>query len=436
MKLREKTLLIIGVTLLGLIVVLYFTSQAILMESFVNLEEQNTKKNVERVVMSLSSELVDMDTITYDWAAWDDTYAFIEDANDEYIESNLVDETFTGLGLNFMLFVHSSGRVVYGKGIDLQSEEEIPIPESLQTRLSAEDLLLQHPDTESSLNGVILLPEGPMLIASRPILTSLDEGPIRGTLIMGRYLDDSEIELLAEITQLSLTVHRFDDSQMPPDFQAVRSSLSEDPKILIRPLNEESIAGYALLKDIYDRPILILRADMPRDIFNQGQKSVRFFILALLAIGIVFVVISVWFLEKFVLSRVARLSSDVIRIGATGDLSKRVSSTGGDELSGLADATNAMLEELEESNRLKDLFTDIMHHDLQNTVSVVKGMSELLMADKNFQESSTEIESIRDSAEKMKQLIDSAALLSKLAGQKELEFEEHDINTIFKGVVE
>lgn len=90
---------------------------------------------------------------------------------------------------------------------------------------------------------------------------------------------------------------------------------------------------------------------------------------------------------------------------------------------------------LEESNRLKDLFTDIMAHDLQNPLSVVKGVSELMARDKLAEESREQVEMIRASAEKMNELITSASMLSKLAGREELAYEERDLNAIFKDVV-
>lgn len=267
MKLRKKAPIIIGVTFVVMIVFLYATSRIVLLGSFAELEKQNARQNVERALSALSEGLSALDAMAYDWAAWDDTYAFIEDPNDDYIESNLVDGTFTGLRLNFMLFINSSGQTVFSKGFDLHDEKEIPVPQSLQKDLSPNNSLRRHPDKESSIKGIVSLPEGPMLIASRPILTSEDEGPIRGALITGRYLDDAEIKRLAEITHLSLTVRRFDDSQMLPDFQAAVSSVPGETPILVRPLSEQSIAGYVLLKDIYGKPILILRADMPRDIY-------------------------------------------------------------------------------------------------------------------------------------------------------------------------
>ena len=349
MTLRKKTLMIVGLTIIGLLVILYFVTQITLVRSFTELEEQYTRQNVERALSALFNDLLTLDAIANDWAAWDDTYDFIEDANDEYLQSNLIDGTFTELRLNLMLFINPSGQIVYGKAFDLQNEEEIPVPQALQEHLSAGDLLVYHPDTESSISGIVLLPEAPVLVVSQPILTSEDEGPIRGALIMGRYLDTNEIERLAEQTHLSLTMHRYDYSSIPTDFQAAIPFLSEEAPILVRPLDEQSIAGYALLKDIYEQPILLLRVDMPRDIYAQGQASVSYFILSLLAVGVVLSAVIILLLDRLVLSRFAHLSKSVTSICASGDLSARVSMTGKDELSSIGDTINRILAAVEES---------------------------------------------------------------------------------------
>jgi PAS domain S-box-containing protein len=349
MTLRKRTLIIVGLTAASLILILYVTLRTIVLSSFAELEEQHARQNVERALGALSDNLAALDTIVFDWAAWDDTYVFIEDANEDYIQSNLVDETFTGFKLNLMLFVNPSGQTIFGKGFDLYNEEEASVPESLAEHLADDALLLRHPDTESSVVGIVSLPEGPMLVVSRPILTSEEKGPIRGALVMGRYLDSAESEHLAEITRLSLTLHRFDDSQMPLDFQTARSSLSEEAPILVHPLSAESVAGYALLKDIYGEPSLILRVDMPRDIYAQGQASMLYLLFSLSVVGLVFGVVASLLMDRMVLSRLARLSSDVNSIGASADLSTRVLMTGDDELSSLADTINEMLAALEQA---------------------------------------------------------------------------------------
>lgn len=185
MRIRKKTLLIISVTLVSLMGVLYATSSTILLDGFAKVEEQQTRKNVKRVQDALSEEIAQLNLTTTDWAEWDETYAFIENANKAYFKTYLTNLSIARLKLNLMLYVHSSGRIVFGKGFDLDRKKQIPILKNFQKHLSAKSLLLPS-SMKSSLKGLILLPEGPILIASRPILTSESSGPIRGTLIMGR----------------------------------------------------------------------------------------------------------------------------------------------------------------------------------------------------------------------------------------------------------
>jgi len=71
--------------------------------------------------------------------------------------------------------------------------------------------------------------------------------------------------------RLSLTVYGINEVQMPPDFQAARSSLSVKEQILVRPLSKQTIAGYTLLSDIYSKPALLMRVDIPRESINKAR---------------------------------------------------------------------------------------------------------------------------------------------------------------------
>ena len=471
MTLRRKTLLFICVTFVILIWILHAISQNILLDSFAQLEEQNTQQNVERVLNTLSNDLSSLATTTSDWASWDDTYAFIEDTNTDYIDSNLTDGTFTELRLNFMLFINTSGQVVFSKAFDLHDEEDIPIPQSLQGHLSAHDLLLYHPETESSIEGIILLPEGPVLVASQPILTSDDEGPIRGALIMGRYLDSAEIDRLAEMAVLSLAAYRTDDTQMPPDLQAARLSLSEEAPILIQPLDAQYVSGYGLLMDIYGEPGLILRVDMPRDIYQHGQTSVNYLILAIVATGLVVGTVTILLVENQVLSRLANLSKNVSSIGTSSDPSRRVPSTGKDEVSNLADTINGMIEALEQSRNVlqekceqldarneelkvqhqeliekteeaeratqaKSEFLAHVSHELRTPLNVIIGFSELMIDESTGEVNDKQrqcLSDVLDSSHHLLNLINGVLDLSKIeSGKLELKPEDIDLDKVIE----
>jgi len=396
MTIRKKSLLAIAITFVSLIVILFVISRFILLENLKKVEEENARQNVERALSALSYTLSNLESTTTDWSSWDDTYAFIEDVNDEYIKGNLVDETFIELSLNLMLFVNSSGQTIFGKAFDLHSEEEIQVPQSFQPHLSGDSPLLSHAGKESGISGILLLPESPpLLIASRPVLTSEDEGPIRGTLILGRYLESVEVSRLGELTSLSIASYSADDMELPADIHEVYPSLLQGASILVQPLDGQHIAGYTLIDDIYVNPALILKVDMPRDIYQEGQLGITYLILAITAVGVVLGGIAALLADKLGLSRLKHLAKTVETIGTSGNISERVSMTGNDEISRLAGNINGMLvalqdlynkearlrQELETEMKRRVEFTRALVHELKTPLTPILASSDALVAE-------------------------------------------------------
>jgi diguanylate cyclase (GGDEF)-like protein/PAS domain S-box-containing protein len=349
MTLRQKSLGIISVTMLVLIALLYTFFQPFVVRSLNQLEEKNTIRNVERALEALSGKISRLDMMVTDWSHWDDTYAFILDGNNEYVKANLVESTFLGLDLNLLLMLDTSGQIVYGRGFDLDKAEHKPLPEGIVQHVQPDSILLDHEDEDGYLHGLILLPEAPLLIASRPILTSNCEGPIRGTLIMGRYLDSGVVAELARRVQLGITAYRLDETGTPADLQEALAHISEERPVFRRVLDSEYMAGYVTLEDIYGEPALLWRVDVPREIYQQSVVGNRVFIMSLVISGVVVGLLILFLLDRVILSRLSRLNESINNIGQSGDTGERVEIQGHDELSHLAGSVNVMLERLEHS---------------------------------------------------------------------------------------
>ena len=359
MKLRRKTLSIVGITIAGLTGILYVASSSILLGSLIKAEEQEATQVVKGVLSVFGQTADDFNSRFADWSAWDDTYAFVQNRNSEFIAPNLVPEGLANVRVNIALFVNTSGKIVYGTGLDSEKLKLTPVPEALKRHISLSDPLLQHRNPNSSLAGILLLPSGPILITSRPIITTKSTGPIRGTLVFGRNLDAGVIAKLSKITRLPLIVHSVNEARLPGDFQKAREILSEKKPILVRPLSQESIAGYALINDIYKQPALLLRVDIPREIYRQGELSLLYLLVSVVLAGIGLVGCTLLLLEGLVLSPLSGLAKAVNYISSSQDLSVRLQVTGEDELSDLAHTINGMLsaiaiaesEQLEEKAR-------------------------------------------------------------------------------------
>ena len=308
MSLRKKILLLMGGIAVVLIGFLYLVSRSIVLDGFAKVEEQATQENVGRALAALNDDVAQLSTTASDYSSWDDTYSFIQDGNQAYITTNFQDENLGRLRLDLVLLIDSTGKPVFGKGYAPDSDQSKPVAEDVLKQISADSFLTRQLDTTSVISGVVPLPQGIALVAARPILQSDATGPVKGTLIFGRWLDAKEVARLATVTHLSLLTQRLDDKQIPAELQTVRSALSEKNPILIRPLNEQAIAGYTAIKDVTGQTAALFSIETPRPIYQQGQASVQTLVALTAAAIVIFTTVMLGLLTRLILTPLTRLT--------------------------------------------------------------------------------------------------------------------------------
>ena len=356
MSLRTRSLLTSVGIIAALMAIIYTITQTAFLRSFLVLEAESVQENVERVVNTLSDELVNLSSTAADWAYWDATAAFMQGANENYVTENLSPGTLLNLHLNFMIFMDTQGRIVLSKGVNLQTSEEIPVPEDLAQELTGNGLLLDH--SKETVTGILYTLDGAMLIASRAILNNNIEGPAMGTLVMGRYLNEQKMQALSESLRMQIEFHSYFGDHID-EFETAPSSIS------VRALDEYTVTGYTALADIYGEPRLDLHIQMPRAIYAQGQATLQSFLFLFLGVGILFTVLTLVYIDKAVMARLSRLSRMVSQIRETGDTHIPVSIQGNDEITNLANGLREMLDALTQSrNKLQQA-----HDNLEDQVS-------------------------------------------------------------------
>jgi diguanylate cyclase (GGDEF)-like protein len=353
MSLRQKAILMICVGFAAALVMTFGVSQTILMQRFAGLEKENTSQNTQRAVSALYKDFSTID-ITFGPEVFESgAFAWVQDARGTHLEVNFDGPSFGVLNINYVAFVMAPGQPPIGVGYDPQTGESLPFPVGFAEELMRTDSPLSAPP-ESDNNttiGILVLPETALLVQSFPINVDTVYGPIKGRTVFARLLDDTEVGRLAEQTHLSLALYRWDDSQMPADFLDVQARLSDEAPVVTQTLSGDTVAGYGLLDDVYGNRAMIIRADMPRDIYHQGQQTVYWLIGILTAIFVVFALAVIVLMNRVILSRLLGLSKGVDSVRETGDLTERVAVQGRDEVSRLGEAVNGMLASLERSQR-------------------------------------------------------------------------------------
>jgi PAS domain S-box-containing protein len=347
---RRKTLATIVITTITLIVVLCAISRLFLVQRFTDLEEGRMADGVERAKSAVEEEIVQLDKIAADNAVFDETYRFMGNPSADYLRSDFgsgANSTLARENYQALAFLDSDAKLIASQGYDPATERDIGISRNLSAHFSKRDKLAALPLAGTPLTGLVLIEEGPMLVSARPILPSANEGPTRGVLLMGCYLKQRDLVRLGRKTHLDLSVARLDDPHLAPDFAFARNHLAPNSSVFVHPLDDDTIAGYVLFRDIYGKPAIVLKAQMPRTIYRQGRLTLLYLAAALTIAGVVFGVVIQLLLETLIVSRLSVLDASVRGIAESGDTAARVAWEGDDELARFGEAINRMLDSLQ-----------------------------------------------------------------------------------------
>lgn len=347
MSLRSKVVLfVIGVSV-AFAGTSYAVQRWITLPGFAEVEHDEALDDLARCQHAIQHDTQFLSNSANDYAAWDDTYSFIENANEEYKSENLIPETFENLKLNLIAFIRKDGTLVWGEVRREAGKELVEATELLSSLANADHRLVVHPGPDSKTSGVMLTPLGPMLVGSAPVTTSNREGAVRGAVIMGRFLTDELIQEMAERTRVALSFSLL--GQVAEADRPALERLLQGAASWIDASAPATLFGYVLVGDVFDQPALVLRADMPRSISIRGQSAAKIAAATSVGAGVLLVGIMWIVLSRMIIDPLTRVTSHAVRVGSQDDLRARLNMTGDDEIGVLARELDRMVDRLAES---------------------------------------------------------------------------------------
>ncbi len=332
----------------------FITSRFLVFPSFAELENDEALKNSERSVRAVKREIHYLDALCHDWSAWDETYAFAEKPYHSYAEANLLMSSFVNNNLNLIYICNKDRKVVWGEIYDLNTLQPVHLADFPKQEFPEKHPLIPEPSEEIalenfSISGIYMTEQGPMMIASRPILNSNNEGPSRGTFLMGRFLNENIISLLIEQTQVNFRI--FLPEMLPQAFRNKVPHLKpHDPPYISHDKGDEHLLIFTAFPDILRNTAFLIQSESPKKICAVGATALTYAFFSSIAAGAAVIVFVLLLMQQTILGPVANLTKHVLSVGASGDLSKRLSVTRKDEIGMLETEFDRMLAKLEEQS--------------------------------------------------------------------------------------
>lgn len=408
MGIRKTLFLIICLTLVGLVGSVWWTGRFFLLRQAAELEASLSSAKADAAQDFVTGELKSLLAVTWEWAAWDDSYVFAAKPNRSFAANYLNARNLKKQSIDWVVFVGQDGRPSVSCGFD-DAGNRLLLPPALANMISVKDFPSRLKADQQGASGLLFESENATsyLAAAYPVLKSDFSGPAHGVLLFLRKLDARAIAPLRARIAPSVQV-------LPPSGEAPLSVRSASEN------GYEMSVSLALPEIDGRKTAAVIKATFPRYYYLHISSTLRYFMWATILLSVALLIVVYFALEKYVLSRVDAVTAFARNFGPKINSSERIHLKGRDELADLADAVNSMLDSLrlefsiserkegellrarqaaEASSEAKGRFIDRAESELRGPLHSILGFTELASSSVHDVRVRECLDNIRDSAQ-------------------------------------
>jgi diguanylate cyclase (GGDEF)-like protein len=343
MSLRLRTLLtlvlILGVSLLLMMMVMH----RYIFAAFDSLERLHFNRLGEHIVQTIDSQEQYFTSFVRDWGVWNDSYRFIDDQNQNYIDGNLNEETLTGIGTLCILYFDLDFNLVYAYSFAEDRQEVLSIADSVKSsRAQIEALNLEE---QSCFYMCVEQLNGPFLTAMYPIYPTDRSRSANGYILMGRAVNSQYCYDVSSRSGFDFDLVKICDS----------SSLSNDEHKQVRVaydfISDDFAELMLIVRKVNHQQAFMLKTKIYREMNTHLRQVFKVTVTVMIALGVIGVLLVELLLNRLVLSPISAQIGHFNKISESGDLTERFEDHSSRELRLLSQTANHMLDRIEGLNK-------------------------------------------------------------------------------------
>ena len=333
MNIRAKVAALTAAIFLVLGIAEILVEKLVVMPSFAELERANARVAMRRINFALDLVIDRIAVSATDWGNWVDTYRFVQDRNPEFIKTDITNVALRQLNINVMLILDLDGSVVASKSLELKSDRPLELDLAARKALPIDFPWRANLRAARPARGLMATNRGILMLATAPVLDGNGGGPVRGMIAMGRLLSASDVRNIGAQAQADLTLLAAGAIQG-------REQLLE---------SNDVTRVYRTFDDVYGRPVMTLRVDVPREVTLRGHAAVTYASICLVGAAVVVLILLVSVLNRLVLTPLAVVTRHAVALDEGKDLTTRLDLARTDEIGVLARELDRMVARVAES---------------------------------------------------------------------------------------
>ena len=333
MNIRPKVAALTAGIFLVLGIAEILVEKQVVMPSFAELERGDARVAMRRINFALDLVIDRIAVSTTDWGNWVDAYRFAQDHNPDFIKTDITNTALRQLRVNVLLVVDAEGGVLASKSLDLTSDRPLGLDLAALKALPVDFPWRANLREARPARGLLLTNRGILMLAAAPVLDGNGGGPARGMMFMGRLLAASDVKSIGAQAQADLSL------LAPGAIQGREQLIDGDAVTRV----------YRSFDDVYGRPVMTLRVDVPREVMRRGQAAVTYASICLVGAAVVVLVLLLIVLNRLILTPLAVVTRHAVALDEGKDLTRRLDLARTDEIGVLARELDRMVARVAES---------------------------------------------------------------------------------------
>ncbi|WP_050740486.1 bifunctional diguanylate cyclase/phosphodiesterase [Acetobacterium bakii] len=323
MKLRTKTALIILLVFLLFSILILSAQSLVVIPKFERVNIEKAFNENEQGLKIIDDELKNMSIIVNDYAVWDDTLAYTELANTEYVNRNYTKESLTNLDMSFVGIYDTDGFLFsFNTFADLQEGD-----------LLKEELLKLNVAQGDAINGFITVGDRTYMFASQKISSTDRSVSSQDHFILIRNYSDYLKNQLRDISGATLSIDEFSamnseekqniESLYTKQSQVGKESVLSEKTVYEMP-TKDVIVAYTQLYNINGQAFGVLKSNTDGSIILESRNLVRQTGIFLTILGLTLALIMALFINHSIIKPINQLKTGLNLILAKGNNSELI----------------------------------------------------------------------------------------------------------------